>query len=205
MCVLDAFFDALTLVAVSVCRDLKPGNMLINVSNCDLRICDFGLARVYDPEYTKKGQLTECMYIIACSFRCVRPCECVGVRGRVWACVCCYSTSRDFDCLCVCFSVSPHQPLQDVATRWYRAPEVMVRQRAYTKAMDIWSIGCIFAEMLNNRPLFPGKNYLDQISKILDVIGSPDEAALAEIPNERSRNYLMALDKRQGKQHASET
>eukprot|EP00043_Microstomoeca_roanoka_P007797 m.75443 g.75443 ORF g.75443 m.75443 type:complete len:367 (-) comp13980_c1_seq1:179-1279(-) len=127
-------------------RDLKPGNMLINVSNCDLRICDFGLSRVYDPEYRQSGELTEY-----------------------------------------------------VATRWYRAPEVMVQQRAYSKAMDIWSLGCILAEMLGNRPIFPGKNYLDQINKILDVIGSPSEAALAEIPNERSRRYLMALPQRERK------
>ncbi|EGD80437.1 CMGC/MAPK/ERK1 protein kinase [Salpingoeca rosetta] len=127
-------------------RDLKPGNMLINVSNCDLRICDFGLARVYDPTFTQKGELTEY-----------------------------------------------------VATRWYRAPEVMVRQRAYSKAMDIWSLGCILAEMLSNRAIFPGKNYLDQINKILDIIGSPDDESLREIPNERSRGYLMALPQRDRK------
>lgn len=45
-----------------------------------------------------------------------------------------------------------------VATRWYRAPEIMLSSKSYTKAIDIWSVGCIFGEMLNRRPLFPGKH-----------------------------------------------
>lgn len=69
----------------------------------------------------------------------------------------------------------------------------MVQQRAYTRAMDIWSLGCIFAEMLSNKPLFPGRNYIDQINKIIAVIGTPGEEALNEIPNERSREFLESL------------
>lgn len=46
----------------------------------------------------------------------------------------------------------------DVATRWYRAPEVMLSFKNYDKAIDVWSIGCILAEMLNGKPLFPGKD-----------------------------------------------
>jgi serine/threonine protein kinase len=46
----------------------------------------------------------------------------------------------------------------DVATRWYRAPEVMLSFRMYSKAIDVWSVGCILAEMLSGRPLFPGKD-----------------------------------------------
>lgn len=44
-----------------------------------------------------------------------------------------------------------------VATRWYRAPEVMLSFKEYTKAIDMWSVGCILAEMINGRPLFPGR------------------------------------------------
>lgn len=45
-----------------------------------------------------------------------------------------------------------------VATRWYRAPEIMLNSKGYTKAIDVWSVGCIFAEMLDRQPLFPGKH-----------------------------------------------
>ena len=82
-------------------RDLKPSNLLLNKS-CDLKICDFGLARgleTNDPE----NVLTE--YVV---------------------------------------------------TRWYRAPEVILNASNYTKALDIWSVGCIMAELLGRTPLFPG-------------------------------------------------
>lgn len=70
-----------------------------------LQICDFGLARVADPDHDHTGFLTEY-----------------------------------------------------VATRWYRAPEIMLNSKGYTKSIDVWSVGCILAEMLSNRPLFPGKH-----------------------------------------------
>lgn len=49
-----------------------------------------------------------------------------------------------------------------VATRWYRAPEVILSWKEYTKSIDIWSAGCIIAELISNRPLFPGSNYMNQ-------------------------------------------
>ena len=70
-----------------------------------LQICDFGLARVADPEHDHTGFLTEY-----------------------------------------------------VATRWYRAPEIMLNSKGYSKGIDVWSVGCILAEMLSNRPIFPGKH-----------------------------------------------
>ncbi|VDN30824.1 unnamed protein product [Cylicostephanus goldi] len=83
-----------------------------------------------------------------------------------------------------------------VATRWYRAPEVMLNSKGYTKSMDVWSVGCILAEMLNNRPLFPGKHYLDQLNLILAVVGSPSEEDLQCIMNEKARSYLKSLPQR---------
>ena len=50
-----------------------------------------------------------------------------------------------------------------VATRWYRAPEILMGEKNYTKGVDLWSLGCILAEMLLGRPIFPGKNTLDQV------------------------------------------
>ncbi|KAJ6163790.1 Mitogen-activated protein kinase HOG1 [Penicillium chrysogenum] len=60
-----------------------------------------------------------------------------------------------------------------VCTRYYRAPEVMLSWRRYNEKVDIWSVGCIFAEMMLGRPLFPGKDRLDQFRVIVQVLGSP--------------------------------
>lgn len=84
-------------------RDLKPGNLLIN-ANCDLKICDFGLARTSK----SKGQfMTE--YVV---------------------------------------------------TRWYRAPELLLCCDNYGTSIDVWSVGCIFAELLGRKPIFPGTGYI---------------------------------------------
>lgn len=80
-----------------------------------------------------------------------------------------------------------------VATRWYRAPEVMLTFRDYTTAIDMWSVGCILAEMLLGRPLFPGKNYHDQIRLILDILGSPTVEDYRSVKSSRGRKYLRSL------------
>ncbi|XP_023349330.1 mitogen-activated protein kinase 1 isoform X1 [Eurytemora carolleeae] len=123
-------------------RDLKPSNILLN-SNCDLKICDFGLSRVSDPSHDHTGLLTEY-----------------------------------------------------VATRWYRAPEVMLNAKGYTHALDTWAVGCILGEMLNGKPMFPGKHYLDQISKIQEVLGSPSVEDLEFISNIKARQYVESLKKK---------
>ena len=82
-------------------RDLKPSNLLLN-GNCDLKICDFGLARAL-------GNADQSSFLT-----------------------------------------------EYVATRWYRAPEVLLSWCRYTKALDMWSVGCIVAELLGRRPIFPG-------------------------------------------------
>eukprot|EP00043_Microstomoeca_roanoka_P011452 m.107863 g.107863 ORF g.107863 m.107863 type:complete len:383 (-) comp15200_c0_seq2:699-1847(-) len=120
-------------------RDLKPSNLLLN-TNCDLKICDFGLSRIADPRMNLQGILTEY-----------------------------------------------------VATRWYRAPEIMLNSRAYTKAIDVWSVGCILAEMLGNKPLFPGNHYLNQLRRIFEIIGSPSDDDLECIHNEKAKRYVMSL------------
>lgn len=83
--------------------------------------------------------------------------------------------------------------LEYVATRWYRAPEVMVSARRYDRELDIWSVGCILAEMLSNQALFPGRNYVDQLNLILNTVGSPSPEDLAAIPNAKSRRYVESL------------
>jgi len=123
-------------------RDLKPSNVLLN-SNCDLKICDFGLSRVSDPSQDHTGLLTEY-----------------------------------------------------VATRWYRAPEVMLNAKGYSQALDVWSVGCILGEMINNKPMFPGKHYLDQISKIQEIIGTPVRSELEFITNPKAQQYVAGLPAR---------
>ncbi|KAI5987042.1 kinase-like protein [Pisolithus albus] len=122
-------------------RDLKPGNLLVN-SDCELKICDFGLSRGFDstPDEHIGSQLTEY-----------------------------------------------------VATRWYRAPEIMLSFRRYTTAIDVWSIGCIFAELLLGRPLFKGKDYVDQLNKIFEVLGTPEESVIQRIGSEKAQIYVRTL------------
>ncbi|KAJ7938013.1 mitogen-activated protein kinase KPP2-like protein, partial [Mycena leptocephala] len=64
-----------------------------------------------------------------------------------------------------------------LATRWYRAPKIMLSFKMYGKAVDIWVVGCILAELLTGIPLFPGKTYHHQLVLILGVIGSAHNRA----------------------------
>ncbi|KAJ7778274.1 mitogen-activated protein kinase [Mycena metata] len=111
-------------------RDLKPSNLLLN-ANCDLKVCDFGLARsvkTAEPSGTETGFMTEyCGHTV------------------------------------------------------------------YTKAIDVWSVGCILAEMLSGKPLFPGRDYHHQLTLILDVLGTPTLDEFYAITTRRSRDYIRAL------------
>mmetsp|Transcript_19001 Transcript_19001/g.43141 ORF Transcript_19001/g.43141 Transcript_19001/m.43141 type:complete len:404 (+) Transcript_19001:59-1270(+) len=121
-------------------RDLKPRNLLVN-SNCDLKICDYGLARVsYPDDEFRMCPMTEY-----------------------------------------------------VCTRWYRAPEVLCSWTDYGKPIDIWSVGCIFAEMLKRKPLFPGKNTQHQLQLIISCLGTPEKCALKRIPNDKCKKFIESL------------
>ena len=114
-------------------RDIKPSNILVN-SECDLRVCDFGLARGLEAESKASGDGSG-----------------DGVDGG--------NEEEEF-------------MTEYVVTRWYRAPEILLGSRSYLASVDIWSIGCVFAEMLARRALFPGDNSLDQVTKIMKVLGT---------------------------------
>ncbi|VDK23019.1 unnamed protein product [Taenia asiatica] len=77
-----------------------------------------------------------------------------------------------------------------VATRWYRAPEIMLNSKGYTHAIDVWSVGCIFAEMFDRQPLFPGKHYVDQLTLILQVLGYPAEGDREWIVNTKAASFV---------------
>jgi len=86
-----------------------------------------------------------------------------------------------------------------VATRWYRAPELCGSFFAkYTAAIDIWSVGCIFGELLLRKPLFPGKNVAHQLELITDLLGTPAPQVLAKIRNEKSKKYLLQMQDKPG-------
>ncbi|CDQ75475.1 unnamed protein product [Oncorhynchus mykiss] len=80
-----------------------------------------------------------------------------------------------------------------VATRWYRAPELMLSLHHYSLAIDLWSVGCIFAEMLGRKQLFPGKHYVHQLQLILSVLGTPPEGVIGAIGADRVRSYVRSL------------
>ncbi|CAN8072572.1 unnamed protein product [Agarophyton chilense] len=86
-----------------------------------------------------------------------------------------------------------------VATRWYRAPElIMASNTNYTTAIDMWSVGCIFAEMLNNgRAIFPGQNPEDQLHRIINVCGTPTPEAVAAVREPHARALIARMPPRQ--------
>ncbi|XP_045805467.1 mitogen-activated protein kinase homolog NTF3-like [Trifolium pratense] len=117
-------------------RDLKPGNLLIN-ANCDLKICDFGLART---NCSKNQFMTE--YVV---------------------------------------------------TRWYRAPELLLCCDNYGTSIDIWSMGCILAELLGRKPIFPGLESLNQLKLIINILGSQRDEDIEFIDNPRAKGYIKSL------------
>ena len=124
-------------------RDLKPSNILVN-SKCELRVCDFGLARGL--EEGEEANLTE--YVV---------------------------------------------------TRWYRAPELLLSSKHYTSAIDMWSVGCIFAELLGRRPLFAGDDYLHQLQLICDVLGTPNDEDMAFMRESSASRFLREQTRKERK------
>jgi cell division cycle 2-like protein len=88
---------------------------------------------------------------------------------------------------------SPIRPYTHVVvTLWYRAPELLLGTPTYTPAIDIWAVGCVFAEMLSRDPMFKGKNEADQVDKIFKVLGSPDNRnwpGFSVLPHAKNFNF----------------
>jgi len=88
---------------------------------------------------------------------------------------------------------SPIRPYTHVVvTLWYRAPELLLGTPTYTPAIDIWAVGCVFAEMITRDPMFKGKNEGDQVDKIFKVLGSPDNRnwpGFSALPHAKNFNF----------------
>ncbi|XP_064107490.1 extracellular signal-regulated kinase 2-like [Macrobrachium nipponense] len=77
-----------------------------------------------------------------------------------------------------------------VATRWYRAPEILLNSKRYTLGVDMWSLGCILGEMLLGKPMFPGSSTLDQIERIMAVITPPSREDMHQISSQYASSLL---------------
>eukprot|EP01038_Epipyxis_sp_PR26KG_P011753 gene11753-15726_t len=120
-------------------RDLKPSNLLVN-ANCDLALCDFGLARgFYVGEQDAK--LTE--YVV---------------------------------------------------TRWYRAPELLCDCSTYGKPVDLWSVGCIFAELIVHEPFFRGDHPQHQLEVIVQKLGCPHRSKLSFIESSTALTSILKFE-----------
>jgi serine/threonine protein kinase len=84
-----------------------------------------------------------------------------------------------------------------VATRWYRAPELLVpRSTNYGRPIDMWSAGCIFAEMILRRPLFPGEDSDDQLRRITELTGKPQLGAIQKLRSARAQEFVSSMPAR---------
>jgi len=84
------------------------------------------------------------------------------------------------------FGIPVRSYSHEVVTLWYRAPDVLMGSRKYSTPIDIWSAGCIFAEMATGRPLFPGSSVSDQLVRIFKIMGTPHEEVwpgVSELPD----------------------
>lgn len=82
-----------------------------------------------------------------------------------------------------------------VVTRWYRAPEVILNWMHYTQTVDIWSVGCIMAEMLLGKPLFKGSDHLDQLTEIMKITGTPSQEFVSKLESDDAKTYIQELKK----------
>jgi len=86
-----------------------------------------------------------------------------------------------------------------VATRWYRAPEIMLSWMHYNQTVDVWSVGCILAELLTGKPLFPGTDHINQLKKTMQLTGTPQSELLAKIKSDEARRFILSMPKMQKK------
>ncbi|KAK9805436.1 hypothetical protein WJX73_006572 [Symbiochloris irregularis] len=80
-----------------------------------------------------------------------------------------------------------------VVTRWYRAPELLLSCERYDQGIDVWSVGCILAELFLRKPLFPGKDYLNQLKLIIATLGTPSDQELEFVTAPKARQFIRDM------------
>jgi len=80
-----------------------------------------------------------------------------------------------------------------VATRWYRSPEILFGSSSYTKGADVWAVGCILAEMIIGKPVFPGTSTLDQLERIMAVTGPPSSEDIDAMDSPYAKTMIQSL------------
>jgi mitogen-activated protein kinase 1/3 len=84
-----------------------------------------------------------------------------------------------------------------VVTRWYRAPELLMGNKRYTTKVDMWAVGCVLAELIGRRPIFPGDDTSDMLVRISSKMGKPSLETIAELGGEEAaRNFVSAIPPR---------
>lgn len=81
-----------------------------------------------------------------------------------------------------------------VATRWYRAPEILLGSTTYSKAVDMWSVGCILGELIVGKPIFPGSSTLNQIERVLELTGKPSQDDIDSIKSQHVQSVLSSIN-----------
>ena len=151
-------------------RDLKPQNVLIS-SDCKVKLC--GEWRGAVPlcfAFLKINLISSLFSLFVASLSDFGLARCLNSKG---------GDSKD------------RKLTQYIVTRWYRPPEILLGCDMYTEAVDMWGLGCILGEMLQQRPLFPGKDYISQVRRILDYVGRPD--GLDFVTNARAKKFVQSL------------
>ena len=82
---------------------------------------------------------------------------------------------------------------ENIATRWYRAPEILLCSNSYGKEVDVWSLGCVLAEIFLGRPLFQGASAISQLERIFEVTGKPAREELEFVRSEASRSIVESM------------